>query len=303
MNPLILHHFDASPFAEKIRVALGLKNLPWHSVQIPMVMPKPDLMPLTGGYRKTPVLQIGAEVYCDTSLILEELEVRFPTPPLIDQHNSGTAGALARWSDTSFFEPGAGLSMGLNQGLPEDILNDRKDFFNFMDFDRLNDDIPHLYDQFLAQVVRVEDQLSDGRLFWRGSDPTLEDILAYFPIWMARANVPGMTERLAPFSKVEAWSQRMAAFGHGMPMPLDAQAALDLAKSAEPESGQGVTATCTALAMGDAVTVAPTDYGAVPVAGELLTLNHRRISIRRHTDETGELNTHFPRSGYRITQR
>jgi glutathione S-transferase len=303
MKSLILHHFDASPFAEKIRVALGMKNLPWHSVQIPMVMPKPELMPLTGGYRKTPVLQIGAEVYCDTSLILEELEARFPTPPLIDQHNVGTAAALARWSDTSFFEPGAGLSMGLNQGLPDDILSDRKDFFNFMDFDRLSDDIPHLYDQFLAQVARVEDQLSDGRLFWRGLDPAVEDILAYFPIWMARANVPGMEERLASFARVGAWSQRIADFGHGTPNPLTAASALALARDEEPEAGHGVTATCSELAMGDAVTVTPTDYGAVPVAGELLTLNHRRITIRRHSDETGVLNTHFPRSGYRVTQR
>ena len=50
------------------------KGLAWRSVEIPMVMPKPELMPLTGGYRKTPVLQIGAEVYCDTSLILAEIE-------------------------------------------------------------------------------------------------------------------------------------------------------------------------------------------------------------------------------------
>jgi hypothetical protein len=59
---LILHHFDLSPYAEKVRTLLGLKALAWRSVQIPMVMPKPDLIALTGGYRKTPVLQIGADI-------------------------------------------------------------------------------------------------------------------------------------------------------------------------------------------------------------------------------------------------
>ena len=29
-------------------------------------MPKPNLTALTGGYRKTPVLQIGADIYCNS---------------------------------------------------------------------------------------------------------------------------------------------------------------------------------------------------------------------------------------------
>ncbi|MFK7888750.1 MAG: glutathione S-transferase family protein [Gammaproteobacteria bacterium] len=299
MNSLILHHFDASPFAEKVRVALGIKSLTWHSVQIPMVMPKPDLMPLTGGYRKTPVLQIGAEIYCDTSLILEEIETRFSTPALT---SGGAAHNLAQWSDTTFFEPGAGLSMGLNPDLPEPILKDRKAFFNFMDFDQLKDDIPHLYDQYLAQVARVEEQLSDGRPFWAGIDPSMADILAYFPVWMARANVPGMDTLLREFKQMQAWSERMAAFGHGVVKPMEAVAALELAKNEEPKDGQGVTSTHTDLLAGDRVTVAPTDYGAVPVSGELITLNRQRITLRRRTPQTDAVNTHFPRSGYRVAR-
>ncbi|MDH5175928.1 MAG: glutathione S-transferase N-terminal domain-containing protein, partial [Gammaproteobacteria bacterium] len=54
MSELILHHFDWSPYAEKVRVLLGIKGLAWRSVQIPMISPKPDLTALTGGYRKTP---------------------------------------------------------------------------------------------------------------------------------------------------------------------------------------------------------------------------------------------------------
>ena len=78
MSDLILHHFDWSPYGEKVRVLLGIKGLAWRSVQIPMVMPKPDLTALTGGYRKTPVLQIGADIYCDTSRIARELEQSLP---------------------------------------------------------------------------------------------------------------------------------------------------------------------------------------------------------------------------------
>ena len=122
MHSLILHHFDWSPFAEKARLALGLKRLAWHSVQIPMVLPKPDLMPLTGGYRKTPVLQVGADIYCDTRLIACELERRFPVPTLFPQGNRGVSLALSHWSDTAFFEPGAGLSMALNAEVPASVI-------------------------------------------------------------------------------------------------------------------------------------------------------------------------------------
>ena len=77
-----------------MRIALGLKQAAWKSVDIPNVMPKPDLMPLTGGYRKTPVMQIGADIYCDTQLIMLELDKRLPTPPLPAQGPRGrSAGA------------------------------------------------------------------------------------------------------------------------------------------------------------------------------------------------------------------
>ena len=79
---IILHEYPTSPYAEKIRLALRLKNLAWSRVEIPVIMPRPDLMPLTGGYRRTPVMQIGADIYCDTAIILRELEARFPMPAL-----------------------------------------------------------------------------------------------------------------------------------------------------------------------------------------------------------------------------
>ena len=79
MPDLILHHYPQSPVAEKVRVVLGIKNVAWRSVQIPRLPPKPDLMPLTGGYRRTPVLQVGADVYCDSQCIIRELERRLLT--------------------------------------------------------------------------------------------------------------------------------------------------------------------------------------------------------------------------------
>ena len=62
MNTLILHHYNESPYAEKIRALLGYKGLSWRSVMMPRIAPKPDMVALTGGYRTVPVLQIGADV-------------------------------------------------------------------------------------------------------------------------------------------------------------------------------------------------------------------------------------------------
>ena len=42
MTGMILHHFDISPFADTIRLALGIKDPAWHSLPIPMVMPSVD---------------------------------------------------------------------------------------------------------------------------------------------------------------------------------------------------------------------------------------------------------------------
>jgi glutathione S-transferase len=93
MDDLILHHYAGSPFAEKVRLMLGFKGLPWRSVTVPAVMPKPDLLALTGGYRRTPNLQIGADIYCDSALVARVLEARQPSPTLLP--GGGTAGGHA----------------------------------------------------------------------------------------------------------------------------------------------------------------------------------------------------------------
>ena len=101
---LILHHYPQSPVAEKVRKVLGMKGLAWRSVEIPRLPPKPELMPLTAGYRLTPVLQIGADVYCDSQRIIREIDRRHVDPTLFPASGAGMPWALSRWSDQAFFE-------------------------------------------------------------------------------------------------------------------------------------------------------------------------------------------------------
>jgi glutathione S-transferase len=304
VSELILHHFDLSPFAEKVRLMLGLKQLAWRSVEIPLVMPKPLLTALTGGYRKTPVLQIGADVYCDTRLIAAELEARHPLPTLFPGGQRGLSMALAAWSDGGFFEPGAGLSMGLNQnGLPEAVIKDRKAFFNFMDFDTLDQQIPHLTTQFRAQADLVEQQLRDGRHFMFGDVAGLADIHAYFPVWMARANVPTAAAMLAPYAHLQAWEARMKSIGHGTRRAMSAEHAHEVARNAPATPAAGVDATDPLrLEVGVRVAVTPVDYGRDPVEGELVSLSLHEVAVERSDARVGNVRVHFPRIGYRITR-
>ena len=301
MAEIILHHFDSSPFAEKVRLALGLKGLDWRSVEIPMVMPKPALTALTGGYRKTPVLQIGADIYCDTQCIASELERRFPLPTLFPNHSEALAMAFSQWSDNAFFQPGAGLSMGTNDALPEDILRDRREFFNFLDFTTLEQQLPHLYSRFRAHLQLVAHMLSDGRLFVMGDVPGWADILAYFPLWMARGNISAASDLVATLPFLCNWEQRMLDIGHGNQRALAADEALEIARNSvsvvEPQISEDAWP---ALSVGASVVVTPQDYGAVPVQGVLLRLTHAQIAIRRQDKLVGDVVVHFPRIGYQV---
>jgi len=302
MDTPILHHHDPSPFAEKIRLVFGLKGLSWRSVRIPMIMPRPQLMPLTGGYRKVPVLQLGADIYCDTRLIARELERRYPEPSIFSAGSEGLALALSAWSDRAFFDPGAGLSMGLNKSMiPTEVIEDRKSFFNFMNFDQLESDIPHLFTQFRAHLDLVDRMLADGRDYVLGEGPTFADIDAYFPVWMARGNIGQAESLLGPFGHLLRWERRMQAIGNGHRTDIDATDALVVARDASPSAGRGVDRDDPlGLAAGRSVSVTPDDYGRIPVQGELVTLTLDEVAIRRSAPEVGEVVVHFPRTGYRI---
>jgi glutathione S-transferase len=303
MPELILHHFEASPFAEKARLMLGLKQLAWRSVEIPRIMPKPDLIALTGGYRRTPVLQIGADIYCDTRLIATELEARHPHPSLFPGGQRGLALALAAWSDGTLFESAVGLSMASMPNLPADFIKDRREFLSFLDFDRLESEIPRFVSQLRGHADLIDQQLGDGRAFLGGEAPGLMDVEAYFPFWMVRARVPSAAEFLAGFTHLSPWEQRVQALGRGRPVAMTAAEAHAVARSSLPRHGAGVDARDPLkLAVGQTVSVAPDDYGKDPVSGRLVTLTVHEVAVQRADPAVGTVVVHFPRIGYRVSR-
>ena len=134
MSDLILHHYPSSPFSEKIRLILGYKQLAWKSVIIPQIMPKPDVVALTGGYRKTPFLQIGADIYCDTQLIIRELDRRFPETKVV--RDGGLSYGLGFWTDRPFFQATVPIIFGeIGPMVPEEFKKDREKMFPDRPFD------------------------------------------------------------------------------------------------------------------------------------------------------------------------
>jgi glutathione S-transferase len=302
MADIILHHYAASPFAEKVRIAFGLKQATWKSVDIPNVMPKPDLMPLTGGYRKTPVMQIGADIYCDTQLIMLELDRLLPTPSLLPKGREGEARAIAMWADRTIFGPAVGVVMSqipIEGRFGEAFKKDRSEFSgrNF-DPERLRAALPMMRDQTYALLSLAETMLADRRKFLLGAEPCLADCALYNPVWFIQSQLGETAAPLDRLPDVVAWSQRMKALGGGQRSDLKASDALDIAKAAKPSAVTVDASDPSGLRAGQKISVTPDDTGRVPVEGVLVGLASDRVSIRRDDPRVGEVVVHFPRAGF-----
>lgn len=305
MADLILHHYPTSPFSEKVRVAFGLKKLGWKSVTIPNIMPKPDLMPLTGGYRKTPVLQVGADIYCDTQLIMLEIEKRMPTPPLLPPGKEGEARALAMWIDRNIFWAAVGVVMGaIGDKLPEAFHRDRSEFSG-RSFEpaKLKAAAPFAAQQTYAQLVLAEEMLGDGRAYLLGAAPSLADCALYNPVWFIKERLGGgkVVPPLDRLPRLTAWSERMKAIGSGNPTEMSSADALAVAKAAKPAACSVDAGDPSGLKAGQTISVTPDDTGKVPVTGTLVGLTPDRISIGRNDERAGDVVVHFPRAGFIVT--
>ena len=306
MHDIILHHYPASPFAEKIRLILGAKGLAWRSVTIPWIMPKPDLMPLTGGYRRTPVLQIGADIYCDTALIARVLDARAPQAPLFPADRVA-ARSVADLADRDLFgaavayvfQPAgfAALFQGMNKPQIDAFIEDRK---TMRTGGAVRMAVPEATGQLHGWLQRLTDHLADGQPFLVSDAPTIADFSAYHPLWFVQ-RAPALAAIVTRYPAVAAWFARMTALGHGQSRELAADEALTIAAAATPADGQGLAwVDYHGCQSGDEVEIEPADYGIVPVRGRLVISAPDQLGVRRSDPRAGEVTVHFPRIGYQM---
>ena len=305
MVSIILHHYPQSPVSEKVRIALGMKDLDWQSVEIPRLPPKPDLMPLTGGYRLTPVMQIGADVFCDSQCILRELERRHPEPTFFPGGSAGMAWGVSRWTDGALFKAAIAVVFGGQaDSLPADFAADRGGLYFGPDFDlaTLKAGLPEALAELRAQFGWMDDRLAGGRDFMLGAQPGLPDALCYYLVWFIRGRYAGGPDFLSQFPHLCAWEQRVGAIGHGRPRDLNPSSALEIAAAAQPEAPGGIDSLDPlGLQAGIAVEIASLVAGQ-SVSGRLHALSRDEVVIRQDDERIGALAIHFPRVGYRVRE-
>jgi len=306
MSDLILHHYPNSPFAEKIRLILGYKQLAWKSAFIPMIMPKPDLTALTGGYRKTPVLQIGADIYCDTALICDVLEHLQPAPTLYPEAVKGAARIVAQWADGALFT----AAMAYNfqpAGVAEVFAGAPAEGVQAFVADRAamrggaprmaSSDAAATYKSYLRRLA----SMLHGQDFLFGSQPCVADFAAYPPLWFTQERTPALAGIFDATPEVKAWMARMKAIGHGTPGKCNAEEALQVAQAATSAAVQGeVFQDEHGIPLGSTVVIAADTFGLEPTEGELVAATRTRYTLRRTDARAGTVHVHFPRVGFTL---
>lgn len=304
MSALIFHHYPTSPFSEKIRLMFGYKNLPWKSVVIPSIAPKPDLVALTGGYRKTPVLQIGADIYCDTALISDVLEHLQPLPSLYPEPSKGMARTLAQWADSTLFWTAMGYNMqpkGVAQmfdhmppGTAQAFMEDRQAMRKGMQ--RLHPgDATAAYKSYLR---RLSDMLDSGA-FLLGDVPCITDFAVYHPLWFTRTRTSVLADIFNITPAVLEWMDRMHAIGHGVFEKFSASDAIEVAAASAPAPlHDDIFQDEHGIALGSRVHITSESFGPEPTEGELVAATRMHYTLRRTDARAGTVHVHFPRIGF-----
>lgn len=300
MAELILHHYDTSPFSEKLRVVFGLKGLVWRSVIQPTIMPKPDLIPLTGGYRRIPVFQIGADIFCDSQVAIAELEARYPEPAIVRPGD----WAVNLWADRLWFQASVtAVFAEWGDKTPAEFMADREKLSGRpFDIAAMQAGAGVMRAQWRAHAAWIEQGLR-AQTFLGGSTPSLADVAAYMNVWWLFSAVPKTAQALlAGLEGVQAWRERMKALGHGERSEIAPSEALAIALAARPAPAPAHDSHDAAgLAPGTRVNVSADDYGRDPIAGTLVAATPDRIVIAREDAATGVVHVHFPRVGYHLT--
>ncbi|MDF1820444.1 MAG: glutathione S-transferase family protein [Alcanivoracaceae bacterium] len=301
---MILHHYPMSPFSEKVRALFGYANLDWQSVRVPEMPPRRHLDPLTGGYRKIPVAQDGADIFCDTRIICAEVADRAGKPELAVEHCSTVVRDFVHETDLDVFFALVLSADGktLIKQLWKDtstwhVIKFIRDRVSMGRKGRVKAPTPAQAKAIVrAHLEKMETMLDKDFLF--GDTPNNADFAAYHGLWFIR-DLSG-SSYISRFPRVDAWLDRIKAFGHGSMTAITPADALAAARSVEPRPLPANTGDRDLL--GKKVRVAPTDYGQVPVTGILMAATDHRVILRRETEGVGTVHVHFPRQDFSVQQ-
>jgi glutathione S-transferase len=307
MSGIILYHYPESPFSEKIRLLLGYKQATYQTVKVPIIQPKPDLAVLAGGYRKTPVMQIGADVYCDTAIMARVIDRMYPENSIFPASLEAASGGLAHWTDTFFFKVAVAVSFQPRALASTPLFADTKAAAAFMadraEFTRgsneLGMDLTEALPYFLMHLKRLDQQLACAPYLF-GEAPTIADFSTYHICWFVHNNA-AIRDTFAPFTHVLAWMNVMAEIGHGHSSEISGAQGLAMARDSIPQPEVKIAALhVDDLQVGDLVDVTPIDYGLFPVRGTIQLASLEELVLLREDPQVGQVAVHFPRLGFKV---
>jgi len=307
MPQLILHQYAASPFSEKVRCLLGYKKQDYHMVEIPVIMPKPDLMALTGGYRKTPVLQIGADIFCDTAAICRIIDHLFSDNSIYPESEDALLTAAAHWTDTFLFKLAVAVAFQPKAVANSELFSDQEAAAAFMadraalseGSNELSVDLRIAQSHWSLYMRRLDNQLKAAH-FIGGDQPNIVDFSTYHCCWFVYNN-DSLKSELDQFKALAEWMVRMASFGQGNSEFMTGEDAVGVAKDSVIAPGSGDTYLAEGEpAPGDTVDIMPIDYGFQPTRGELMGSSIDEFVLKRVDERAGEVAVHFPRIGFQI---
>lgn len=296
-------------------------------VQVPMVAPRAELAGFLGlAYRRIPVLAIGNDVYCDSSLVASALERRFQPseghatlfPPRKGggKADTGMIKAFAMsYGDRTLF-PLASENMPYHKFKP-DFVKDRSSWLGKqIDGEALLARQPEAKSTLSSHLTLLEDQLADGREWLMDTEgPSLADISVHFVYqWLQSKLFRTMTDLfdIQKFPSSIAWISRMSTYldtrqkSHAAFEEMTGEEAAKITSSSTHEQQDVVgfdetEAGRLGIHMGDTVLITPQDSGKVPTVGKLTALNREEVVIQTKGSMGTIIHCHFPRLNFSIT--
>ena len=300
---LILHQYDISPFSQKAQKMMGLKGLSWQSVEMPMIAPKPDVEALTGGYRGTPVLQIGRDVFIDNWMIARALDEFDTNGPAINAQGGLREAALYAWGER-LFTPLLHAALAAYQSQWDaDFLADRKQVFPDVDFDTLAADDLDRRSQVRSYLGTVESQLGLGQDFLGGAQPDGWDIHVWGMVWMIHSALPALMPIVGTLPRLTDWYERMSALGTGDREDAEIDVAWQALKDG-PARSLPKTSAQEPLAqwVGEAVDISAGSADRGSASGRLLAVDQEQVVLGVEPISGESAQVWFPRFGYHLQQ-
>lgn len=302
----IFHHYPQSPIAEKIRMTFGIMGMEWQSVHIPRIPPKPLLMPLTGGYRRTPVLQLGSDIFCDSQSIAGQLRLQNSKASAYQLSNKAFELILGSFGETILFSLTVRVVLTSSMGVaPEEFIKDRGSLYFEPGWtvEEMRDSLPSILMQLQAAFDLINHHLLENGPFINGDRPSYSDAVVQHCVWFLCGRFEGGDEFIEPFDAICKQRDLIASLGHGTSHDISAEQALETAIKNPPKAPKGINCTYTGgLKYAQKVKIRPNGRTSDPdVIGALRYLDETLIIIDYAHEDAGQVAIHFPVLGYQIS--